>query len=397
MAIIDSIRMMFTSDVSGLEQGARRAKTIVKDLGQDVRSTFGKDSLIGDIASMLKGGGALFGLTVLGNVLQKSATQFESSTKSGNGFIDSMTSSLPVFGKLKKSVEGVVQGFVNLQMNAIAAESAVRSFNNSAWQRVTEIGDAFSAMKDAKTVEEFDKAIEGIGQLGRGQEELLRTLRNRIVDQEKLNNRLKEEEETYGQIRKHMASLRNEAADMGRNAGLKAYWDVLRIPGSTMDEAREAMQITDDMEAFRELQNEMEAFDTSMKSIADTVKRSNPVTKFNQDVDDLTDALHYGVITMDEYLSQLAQLQNEFIDVDGAISTLENSIRSRPGARRGGSTPTVLAGSQEAFSAMSMTQNNQMIEAQMKKLNATNEKELAELRKLRSELKSNKEIVVDLN
>lgn len=395
MAIIDSIRMMFTSDVSGLEQGARRAKTIVKDLGQDVRSTFGKDSLIGDIASMLKGGGALFGLTVLGNVLQKSATQFESSTKSGNGFIDSMTSSLPVFGKLKKSVEGVVQGFVNLQMNAIAAESAVRSFNNSAWQRVTEIGDAFSAMKDAKTVEEFDKAIEGIGQLGRGQEELLRTLRNRIVDQEKLNNRLKEEEETYGQIRKHMASLRNEAADMGRNAGLKAYWDVLRIPGSTMDEAREAMQITDDMEAFRELQNEMEAFDTSMKSIADTVKRSNPVTKFNQDVDDLTDALHYGVITMDEYLSQLAQLQNEFIDVDGAISTLENSIRSRPGARRGGSTPTVLAGSQESFSSISMTQNNQLIEAQMKKLNSTTEKELAELRKLRSDLRLNKDIVVD--
>lgn len=396
MAIIDSIRMMFTSDVSGLEQGARRAKAIVKDLGQDVRSTFGKDSLIGDIASMLKGGGALFGLTVLGNVLQKSATQFESSTKSGKGFIDSMTSSLPVFGKLKKSVEGVVQGFVNLQMNAIAAESAVRSFNNSAWQRVTEIGDAFSAMKDAKTVEEFDKAIEGIGQLGRGQEELLRTLRNRIVDQEKLNNRLKEEEETYGQIRKHMASLRNEAADMGRNAGLKAYWDVLRIPGSTMDEAREAMQITDDMEAFRELQNEMEAFDTSMKSIADTVKRSNPVTKFNQDVDDLTDALHYGVITMDEYLSQLTQLQNEFIDVDGAISTLENSIRSRPGARRGGPTGAKTFGSQEAYVAMATNSVNQRAMDEAKKQTEILKRQLQELRRLRDELGSNAEVVVDI-
>lgn len=363
MAVIDSIRTLFTADTSGLEAGAKKARGI---LGQ-LQALSGKSSPLGQITSLVKGGGAIAGVTVAARELAEVAERFKESRDANDSWQTTALKTIPIVNNLYSAFsrlgEVIYSGTKRLQEleAAQAKESVIRKTVSSLVDQV----DALYGEGKENKVDAVRAELEALQDTLRKSPTTFR--KELILIEESLERLEKFPFFEFGQeVSKMIAEAETALSDMNRESIESAFEGTTR-------------------------------WAESMEKFADGVRNAvDPFSAFTQDVDALTDALHAGYITMDEYLSRLSQIENEFVGVDDAISALENSMRNRRSVGGGGPTGAKTFGSQEAYVAMATNSVNQRAMEEAKRQTEILKRQLQELRRLRDELGSDAEIVVDI-
>jgi hypothetical protein len=429
MAVIDSIRTMFTADTSDLERGAKKAQSVFKTLNDQ----FGKGTSAGQFFTLLKGGGAVAGLTLASRVFSDVTNAVREATSQQGSFnekLEVFAGKLPIVGNFIRGIDELGEAITGAtarqdELNAAisagnaaiqksqAFRESIREKPDKVTQEITKIRDAATERrleltralqaldgKEAPTIPTFtltESAMhKDIAAVNTYYQERVR-LSKELIENERAEaeaiKRIREDAAASTRLdRFHtLRELENMVEQFAKSAA--PYTDMVNealgrgVDGSEAHALGQmAEAIAKRQEALKNIADDDKAYQQLLERIAGHARDRimTDVDRARQLIDEARLAVDAGKLLESEFSAYAEKLAT---DLAPQLPRLDS---------KGITTAAHLAGSQEAFAASAQSEADKRAADIAKSHKAVSDKMLNELRQIRQGLRSRPDLVVDI-